>query len=320
MIKKLLAQSRPVLLGRVKLGAWERGKAAERFDEFKIAKIARGANNQMIEDIETRDFIKKSLKLKPEDKLRRIPIYFSGNTIDEVFDCCYEMRIGSRAFCVGDGEIARRAIVSVNKQPPKPYGSFEMPKKDDIKSVEITGWDKKDCCDKGCKTYDPNPDVQSKCKMSMNMLFHIQGLTRRGGLFEFRSHSLHTTRMILAGLKEFDTKLFGHLGLLPFELVLESKKTRSNREIWVAHLEMVGDLISLRHQAVENAQNEMKFIEEIKKYRVEEKKLLTALPEEISEADGEAATGEAYPEETKNIDVEVRDGPGGEEGGDDQLF
>jgi len=308
MIKKLLDSTRPVILGRVKLGAWEKGKAAERFDEFKIAKLARGPNNSMVEDVETTDFIRNSLKLKDKEKLRRIPIYFSGNTLEEVFDCWFELRWGARAYCIGNGETAKRAVISVNNTEAKPIGTFDMPK--DIKTVEIKDWIQKDCCDKGCKTYDPSPEVQSKCKMSMNMLFHIQGLTRRGGLFEFRSHSLHTTRQILSGLKDFEAKLFGHLSLLPFELVLETKKTQSNREIWVAHIEMVGDVDQLRAKAVKNAENEMKFISEIKKYRVEEKKLLTMQPEEISEEDGEAETKEFYGDtkvDIKEVDVKVLD-------------
>jgi len=319
MIKKLFDGTRPVILGRVKLGEWKKGEAPDRFDEFKIAKLARGSNNQMIEDLETKKHIKTLLKQKDADKLKRIPIYFSGNTIDEVFDCWYEMRWGARAYCIGNGETAKLAMVSVNGEAPKAIGTFTFPKKDDIKSVEIKDWVQKDCCDKGCKTYDPNPDNKSSCKMSCNMLFHIQGLTRRGGLFEFRSHSLHTTRNLLSGLKDFEQKLFGHLSLLPFELVLESQRTKRGAEIFIAHLEMVGELEQLRSKAIENAQNEMKYLTNIQKYRVDAKKMLTMQPEDISEEDGEAETQEFYGDtkiDVKEVDVKVLDA----KPDDNQLF
>lgn len=307
MIKSFDRQIRPVILGKVKIGKWIKGKSGQKFDHFKIVRVGRTSEGDIIEDIETTNHIAAIQDLNKGAKLTRIPIYFSGNTKEDVFDSWYSLRWGSKTLCMGDGITAQRANISVNDGPLQ-NGALKITKGDDVK---IHGHVTIPCADsaKGCLYYNPKPDQKSSCLIGSKLLFHIQGLTRRGGFFQFTNHSIHTTKNLYFGLCQFEKMLCGHLSFLPFDLVLEEQRNQLNQLIYVVHLEMVGELPELRAKAIEAATVEMQFMKQMKQIRMEGVKLLEMKSEEENDDEGEKETQEYFDNETievaKPVEIEI---------------
>jgi len=311
MIKRITENPRPVILGKVRIGQWVKGQAGEKFDHFKIAKNVITQDGSIEEDTETTNHIRSQLKLNKNQKLTRIPIYFSGNSIQDVYDNWYSLRWGQRSYCMSkDGLTALRANIKVNGGEPR-NGQLKIQKGDD---VEIVNWLKVDCADseQGCPYYSINPDERTYCQIGCKLLFHIQGLTRRGGFFVFYSHSFHTTRQIYNGLRTFERMLSGHLSFAPFQLALEETRNQKNQKIYVVHLEMIGDLEKIRADALESAKIEMHFLKEMREIRDTSRKLIQMQPEDESPEHGEDHTQEFYgnqdvaseiPEDAKKVDI-----------------
>jgi len=312
MIKRFTDNMRPVILGRVKIGQWIKGKAGERWDFFKIAKNERGPNGEVIEDLETTKFVRNSLKLKSDEKITRIPIYFSGNTIEEVYDSWYSLRWGTKSYCMGDGITAKRANVKVNDESEPRNGRLSMKTGD---KVEIVGWLTVPCADseQGCPYYSRDPELKRYCNIGSKLLFHIQGLTKRGGYFVFYNSSYHSTWKLESGLRAFEKMFCNHLSFIPFELVVERERTRqSNFEIHVVHLELNGNFEDIRKKVIETATIEMHFMKEMNKIKSSAQKLISLMPEDESVEEGEFHTQEYYgsrdiPADTKPVELEKKD-------------
>lgn len=292
MIKTLAKQVRPVLLGKIKIGKWIKGQSGQKFDHFKIVRVGGTDRGDIIEDTETTNHIMSIMNLTKGQNITRIPIYFSGNTMEEVFDCWYSMRWGSKTLCRGDGITAQRANISVNGSSPQ-NGTLKINKGD---KIDIDGFVTVPCAesDIGCPYYNPKPGSKSYCLMGAKMQVHIQGLTKRGGFFQFSTHSMHSTRNLYSGLAQFEKMLCGHLSFLPFELVIEPQRNQNNQLIYVVHLEMVGELQELRRKAIEAATVEMQFLKQMKYIREEGVKLLSMKSEDVSEDEGEKETEEFF--------------------------
>jgi len=246
MIKDLL-KSRPVILGRVKLGDKGGDKGQPRkFDGFRIYQAGKDSAGQPMPD--------PGLQALYESKygvpLRRIPIFFLYNTLAANFDCNYQYHKKFDGMdvlvCEGDGEKASQCI------PEKTQEKGYKLKRDEAGNLVR----KEVKCP--CERFNPEPGADQKlhpCKWAAKMSFMLADVPKGGGYYLFRTHSLNSIKNLHFALSQMESFTFGNMAGIPVDLVVEPQKNTKNMTIYVARIEWAFDPRAMRLKAIEEVKS-----------------------------------------------------------------
>ena len=262
--------------GKIKIG--EKGRTVKsakgtefqppkKLDHFRVTTLERGADDNYLLDREVHDMY--------GDAPRVLPVRLLYNEIDLNFQsryCCYT---GKTLFCSGDGEVAFR-----------------------LKSRQNGAREPVTC---PCERQDPTYNGPEKCKINGGLAVIIDGVSRVGGVWKFRTTSFNSVVGITSSMALIQSLTGGLLAGLPLQLTLNPKTaiiptTGQASQIWVVGLEFKGSVDQLQQVSYERAQQNALHHARMEQIEVNVRKLIAHDPVSTSD-DAAEIIEEFYPEQ-----------------------
>ena len=180
-------------IGRIKIGRKDESGRPRRLDHFILTFPFRGEDKQAVEDTELMKRIAALTGQKP-NRLTRIPIRFAFDDPDlnlQVWFSCFK---GGRQWCFGDGHQARRLRDlkgGIRETVPCP-----------------------------CERVEPEYSGPEKCKPFARLSCVVEGATRLGGVWVFRTTSWRSIRNLIATMQLYHRLTGGVLSGIRFWLTV----------------------------------------------------------------------------------------------------
>lgn len=267
--------------GRVKIGmkGEARGEGSRqmpvKLDHFIVVGNHRDKTGNFVRE----DELMKKLPKDDDGKIRRIPITFLYDDMDLNFISSYSCYMGRSLMCRGDGRTARKAVV---------------------KDGKLAGWEMIPC---SCPLSEFGYEGKDKCKLSGRLQFVIRGAERLGGVYTFRTTSVHSIKAIMSAIMLIKRCTGGPLAGIPLEMSVNPRQVTSpdgrQQTAYVIGLEYVGDFRLLQDSAKQILLDNAKYGISIQHIEEEAKKLMALAPtpfgQELDEDDKEEFFPEAQP-------------------------
>ena len=274
--------------GKIKIG--EKGRTVKsakgtefqppkKLDHFRVTTLERGADDNYLLDREVHDMY--------GEVPRVLPVRLLYNEIDLNFQsryCCYT---GKTLFCSGDGEVA-----------------FRLKNRQNGAREPVT-------CP--CERQDPAYNGPEKCKINGCLAVIIDGVSRVGGVWKFRTTSFNSVVGITSSMALIQSLTGGLLAGLPLQLTLNPKTaiiptTGQASQIWVVGLEFKGSVDQLQQVSYERAQQNALHHARMEQIEVNVRKLIAHDPVNTVE-DAVEIVEEFYPEQAQAAVAEAAPSP-----------
>ena len=267
--------------GRIKIGRKGEKKVSQsggewqapmKLDHFLIV----GNSRDQTGNYTLEQKIMNMLPKEADGKIRHIPITLLFDDIELNFQSSYARYNGRNLFCRGDGKCANEA---------------------QIKDGKLVGWEGRDCV---CSKADFEYQGKDKCKLTGRLQCVIRGSERLGGVFTFRTTSLHSVRSIMSALHLIKRFTGGPLAGIPLDMSVNPRQVTApdgkQMTAYVIGIEYIGEQARLQETARGILMDQAKYGIEIKQIENEARKMLSNSPAIFGEALDEDDEHEYFPQ------------------------
>lgn len=263
--------------GKIKIG--EKGRMTrsqggkefqlpQKLDHFRVTTLEKGPDDNYMPDREVHSLYGEKPKV--------LPVRLLYNEIDLNFQsryCCYK---GKKLWCAGDGEVALR------------LKSLENGKRDPVRCP--------------CERQDPSYHGDDKCKINGCLSIIVDGVSRVGGVWKFRTTSYNSVVGIMSSLALIQSLTGGIIAGLPLQLTLNPKTaivptTGQAMQIWVVGLEFKGGVDELQAIGYERAKQNALHMAKMEQVESTVRKLIAHNPVVIDAEEASEIVEEFYPEQ-----------------------
>lgn len=274
--------------GKIKIG--EKGRMVrsakgtefqppQKLDHFRVTTLERGPDGNYLLDQEVHQLY--------GEKPRVLPVRLLYNEIDLNFQSRYCAYKGKTLWCSGDGETAYR--LRANSQT----GEREAVK-----------------CP--CIHQDPTFQGDPKCKINGTLSVIIDGVSRVGGVWKFRTTSYNSVVGIMSSLALMQSLTGGSLAGLPLQLTLNPKTaivptSGQTMQIWIVGLEFKGSVDQLQQISYERAKQNALHHAKMEQIEKSVRALITYDPSTMGADEVVEIVEEFYPEQAVKgaVDAEL---------------
>lgn len=215
----------------------------QKVDHFIVTTLERGPDGNFKRD--------EDIHKLYGDKPTRLPVRLLYNDPALDMQSSYACYRGRQLWCRGDGESASRIDGKARKTVPCP-----------------------------CERIDPDYPGEDKCKYNGRLSAIIDGAAAVGGVWVFRTTSLHSTKGLISALGFIAQVTGGALAGIPLDLTVSPKQiTRPDGKqqiIYVVGLEYRGTIEDLRNQGYRTIEAEVEHRRRINQLEASARQLLAA--------------------------------------------
>lgn len=218
----------------------------EKLPYFQITTLERGPDGNFKRD----EAIHALLGEKPTE----IPIQLLFDSIELNFNSIYGAYVGTRPWCLGNGEVALRQQV-----------------KDGPRDLQVQ-------CP--CERLEADYDKPDKCKIHGTLNCVIAGAPVIGGIWKFHTTSWNSVQGILSSLALIQSLTGGHLAGVPLRLVLRPKAVTTPKgqasTVYVAGIEFAGTISQLRDTTIKLIEHDQGYFARMQAVEQQARELQTA--------------------------------------------